>query len=349
MIKRILLLFIGIGCLLTVSSTNVQAEEQATYLKVLQLNIWHEGTMVKGGFEGLVETVTQVQPDLILMSEVRNYENVDFLEQLKSALKKKKLIFEGKTEWSVDVGILSRYPILAQDTVCGTDGGGLKAHIQINGKEIVAYSVHLDYTHYACYLPRGYNGETWKKINNPITDSSAIEQANRTSKRDEEMRNFLTDAANEKGKFLILGGDFNEPSHLDWQENTKNLWEHQGTVVRWDCSVLLSEAGFIDSFREKYPNPVTHPGFTYPANNPDVTLKDLDWVPEADGRDRIDFIYYYAPSEKFQLKEVKIIGPKGSISHNRRVKEESGENTVYTPQCTWPSDHRGILTTFHIK
>ena len=105
---------------------------------------------------------------------------------------------------------------------------------------------------------------------------------------------------------IIIGGDFNVHSHLYWQENTKNLWKHQETVVRWDCSVLLSEAGFIDSFREKYPNPVTHPGFTYPANNPDVTLKDLDWTPEVDGRDRIDFIYYYSPSEKSPLAEVVI-------------------------------------------
>lgn len=347
MMKRILLFFIG--CLLMSTSANLQAKERETYLKVLQLNIWQEGTMVKGGFEGLIETIAQVQPDLILMSEVRNYHGVDFLEQLKAALQKKNLNFEGKTEWSVDVGILSRYPILSQDTVSGADGGGVKARIKLNEKEIVAYCAHLDYTHYACYLPRGYNGETWEKMDYPVTDRNAIEQANRASQRDEEISSFLTDAANEKGKLLILGGDFNEPSHLDWQENTKDLWEHRGAVVRWDCSVRLSEAGFIDSFREKYPDPLTHPGFTYPANNPDAALKDLDWVPEADGRDRIDFIYYHAPSKKIQLKDVKIIGPKGSISHNRRIAEEAGEDAVSVPTCTWPTDHRGILATFHIK
>ena len=57
----------------------------------------------------------------------------------------------------------------------------------------------------------------------------------------------------------------NEPSHLDWKENTKNLWDHNGTVVRWDCSVLLENAGFKDAYRTKYPNPVTHPGFTFPV------------------------------------------------------------------------------------
>ena len=64
-----------------------------------------------------------------------------------------------------------------------------------------------------------------------------------------------------------MGGDFNEPSHLDWLDNTKNLFDHNGAVIHWDCSMMLSQAGFKDAYREKYPDPVLYPGFTFPAGN----------------------------------------------------------------------------------
>ena len=47
-------------------------------------------------------------------------------------------------------------------------GSVLKARIRINGRDVVVYSAHLDYTHYACYLPRGYSGVTWKNLHAPV-------------------------------------------------------------------------------------------------------------------------------------------------------------------------------------
>ena len=79
---------------------------------------------------------------------------------------------------------------------------------------------------------------------------------------------------------------------------TKKLWGHNGVIVNWDCSRMLYEAGFRDAYRSVYPNPVTHPGFTYPAGNKCAPVAKLTWAPEADERERIDFIYYY-PSPFF--------------------------------------------------
>lgn len=318
-------------------------------LKVLQLNTWQETTMVKDGKLGLIETIIQIQPDIILLSEIRNYQNKDFISNLKQALHKKGIDYEGTTEFSVDVGILSKYPIISQQIVPDTDGGVLKASIQIKDDVVTIYSVHLDYTHYACYLPRGYSGTTWEKINAPVTDCEEIEQANRASSRDEEIMHILTDIQHDKKQFVIIGGDFNEPSHLDWDENTQNLWDHNGTIINWDCSTLLYKAGFKDAYRTMYPNPVTHPGFTYPANNPDAKLSQLDWAPEADGRDRIDFIYYRSTGDCYKLKKAQIVGPIGSIKYNKRTIDESGQDTILVPKGTWPSDHRGILATFQLQ
>lgn len=93
----------------------------------------------------------------------------------------------------------------------------------MNGKQVVAYTGHLDYTHYACYLPRGYSGVTWKKLETPVTDKAEIEKANNESLRDESIRLVIEDATKSDADFVILGGDFNEPSHLDWTEETKGF------------------------------------------------------------------------------------------------------------------------------
>lgn len=134
-------------------------------------------------------------------------------------------------------------------------------------------------------MPRGYSGTSWKKIDNPITDESEVLKANRLSFRDESIHAFVQEVQTDikQGRPVIMGGDFNEPSHLDWQADTKNLWDRNGAVIHWDCSMMLHEAGFKDSYREKYPNPVRYPGFTFPAGNKlaeEAKLEKLAWAPK---------------------------------------------------------------------
>ena len=319
-------------------------------LKVFQINIWQETTMIDGGFNGLVDQIVNLDPDIIMMSEVRNYNNVLFVPQLVKALQDKGKSYYGKHTPKVDVAILSKYKILEQE--CNypdvSDAGSvLKARIEVEGREVVVYSAHLDYSHYACYLPRGYDGVTWNKLPLPIVDVATIEKMNNESMRDEAIRNVIEDSQKEIGNIVLLGGDFNEPSHLDWGDREKNLWDHRGAVVKWDCSVLLEKAGFKDCYRTKYPNVVTHPGFTYAADNAAASMKKLDWVPDADGRDRIDFIYY-RPMKNVKLKSVFIVGPRGSIVKNQRVVENTKDKIV-EPFGVWPSDHKGVLAIFKLK
>lgn len=319
-------------------------------LKVFQINIWQETTMVKGGFDGLVNQIVNLDPDIVMLCEVRNFENVPFVPKLVKALRNKGKTYYGKHTPKVDVAVLSKYKILEQGRNCpnASDAGSvLKARIDVDGREVVVYSAHLDYTHYACYLPRGYDGVTWKNLPTPITDKTTIEKMNNESMRDEAIRHVTEDAMKEHGNIILLGGDFNEPSHLDWGEREKNLWDHRGAVVKWDCSVLLEKAGFKDCYRTKYPNAVTHPGFTYAADNADATIKDLDWVPDTDGRDRIDFIYY-RPAKSVKLKDVFIVGPRGTILKNQRVTEKTKDNMI-EPFGVWPSDHKGVLAIFKLK
>lgn len=139
---------------------------------------------------------------------------------------------------------------------------------------------------------------------------------NRASTRVEAVAAFLEEVARERADLILLAGDFNEPSHLDWTDATCGMWDHNGCVVPWDCSVRLYDAGFRDVYRVLHPDPATHPGFTYPADNPATAVEKLTWAPDADERDRIDFIYYL-PGGVFVPKRVEVVGPSLSIVRSR--------------------------------
>lgn len=316
-------------------------------LKVLQLNIWHGTTTVPNGFGGLVNLILQLDPDIVFLCELRNEAGNSFTNRLANTL-----IGEGKSYYGenldMSVGILSKYKI-ETPTPLKNPGSMIKASVNVNGQTVVLYSAHLDYTHYECYLPRGYSGTTWKKLDAPVTDVNYILEANRLATRDEAIAAFLVDAKAEtdKGNLVIMGGDFNEPSHLDWQDNTKNLWDHNGVVINWDCSVMLTEAGYKDAYREIYPDPVKYPGFTFPAANKYVDVSKLAWAPDVDERDRIDFIYYYH-SPNIKLNNCQIVGPSGSVYYGK-MREHDAQDILIEPRGIWPTDHKGNLATFKIK
>ena len=326
-------------------------KREGTELSVLQINTWHGTTTVLDGFQGLTDIILQTNPDVVLLCEVRNFDSIAFMPRLITALEEKGQVYYGEHQGH-STAILSKYPMSNTSMPFMLDNGSypmMKSFIEVKGKTIVCYSAHLDYLHYECYMPRGYSGTTWKKLDAPVLDVDSILEANRISYRDEAIVAFLADAKQEieKGNLVILGGDFNEPSHLDWQADTKNLWDHNGTVINWDCSVLLQDAGYIDSFRKKYPNAVMHPGFTFPSANEAVPVSKLAWAPEADERDRIDFIYYCQDS-RIALKDISIVGPSQTILRSVQIENDT-EDTFIEPDGVWPTDHKGNLTVFEIR
>ncbi|MCH4552189.1 endonuclease/exonuclease/phosphatase family protein [Aestuariibaculum lutulentum] len=324
--------------------------EKIIKLKVLQFNIWQEGTVVKNGFDAVVDEIIRTDADLIAFSEVRNYNGVDFSNHIVEALKAKGHTYYAQP--SQDTGLLSKYPIIEQTAlypVKNDHGSITKAIINILGVEVAFYSGHLDYLNCALYLPRGYDGSTWKKLDSIVTDVEQIQKNNLESMRDEAIDTFIADAEKEieRGRLIVYGGDNNEPSHLDWIEANKNLHDHNGVVINWRNTAEVEKHGFKDAYREVYPNPVTHPGFTYPADNPLVPINKLAWSPEANDRDRIDFIFYY-PDERLQLIDAKILGPKGDVSKNKRVLE-STDDVFIEPLNIWPTDHKAVLASFALK
>lgn len=306
-------------------------------LKVLQLNIWQDATQVDGAYDAVVGEIAAHQPDVVTFCEVRNYNEVKFTERLCRSLKEKGLIYY--TFDCLDGGIISKYPVLESSILETTTIN--RAVIQVGSLKIAVYAAHLDYTHYACYLPRGYDGVTWKERPLPESADEILAQ-NDASERIHQIKCLMKQAEKDlaDGCRIIVGGDFNEPSWLDWMEDTKDLYDHRGFVVPWTTTKLLADNGYKDAYRVLYPSAVTHPGFTWVADNAGKKIKELAWAPKSDERDRIDFIFY--KGKGIQAVDAAILGPKGSIVRSQRVKELSMDKFI-EPQGVWPSDHKGVL------
>lgn len=339
--KRIIILIISFF----ISFSCVSAREEFT---VLQWNIWQEGTMVEGGYDAIINEIVRLKPDFVTFSEVRNYNNTRFCDRIVSSLKER-----GETYYSFysdDSGMLSRYPISESTVVfpLNNDHGSIYRMLtEIHGHKIAVYTAHLDYLNDAYYNVRGYHGSTWKEI--PIPESIAeVLSFNDSSFRDDAINLFVESAKKDidDGIMVILGGDFNEPSHLDWIRETKDLYDHNGMIIPWTVTLILDNNGFVDTYRSKYPDVLKYPGFTFPSDNNLINVNKLTWAPKADERDRIDYIFYY-PDKRIKLRDATIFGPKGSIVKSERLQETSHDKFIL-PLDVWPTDHKGLFVSFEL-
>ena len=324
---------------------------------MLQMNIWHSGTSVPDGYQTVVDEIAHRSPDIVLLCEVANGKDQSFADCMIASLGERGLKYYSFR--SHDSGLWSKYPIIESTQIFPdaehpqARGTIFRALVRVDGQEMAIYTAHLDYLNYACYLPRGYSGSSWKPLACSVTDLKTVLDDNLKSWRDEAIACFLKAAAEDqkRGRPVFLGGDFNEPSHLDWTQETAQLWDHNGLVVPWHASVALSEAGYKDSFRLMYPDPVQYPGFTFPADCPLVPVEKLAWAPKADERERIDFIYFHPGQLDLHLKRSQVLGPVGCILRGKRSQTNQGKDEILAPHrpAKWPSDHRALFAEWSWK
>lgn len=317
-------------------------------VKVLQLNLWHQGTKIDDGIAKIADIIEETDADVMMLSEAGPASDL-----IRDELNSRGNDFSSYS--TGDSGIVSRFPI--SDTSSGN--GFAKGVVTIGDKEVAVYSGHLEYQYYVTYLPRGYGGGTpaplptseygWDEIpDGPITDVDLITELNRASGRPDNVQKTVDAAAEDReaGRSVLIGGDFNEPSHLDWTERAKDQFDHNGAVIPWDSTLALEKGGFKDSYRDVNPNELTHPGITWPAGNKGFPTSDLTWAPKADERDRIDYVFD-ADDDELTATSAAIVGPKTSVVRNE-FQEETSEDEFITPKATWPTDHKGNLITYKL-
>ena len=179
------------------------------------------------------------------------------------------------------------------------------------GYVVAMFNTHLDYVRYG---PRLYLGGM------PLADVLASEDEVRT--RSIEVLTPSMQALLEEGYPVILTGDLNQPSSLDYTEETVGMRKGVTEAIPWPVSETLLDIGMRDTFREIHPDPVENPGLTH--GNPDFK--------EGGFGDRIDYLYAGGPAV---TQTSELVGEVGGPNVDRE----------YEP---WTSDHRAVLSTFEV-
>jgi endonuclease/exonuclease/phosphatase family metal-dependent hydrolase len=129
-----------------------------------------------------------------------------------------------------------------------------------------------------------------------------------------------------RGIPVVLTGDFNSPSHLDWTPAVSAVRSQVPYPVVWPVSKALADAGLIDSYRDVHPDPVATPGFTWTPGGPETDPHEVF--------DRIDWVLH-----------------SGGITTaaSRLVGETGGADVDVAVTPPYPSDHRGVVSTLDVN
>ena len=279
-------------------------------LNVMSFNTWHAGTQVNGYHEKQLRSLVESDADIVGMQETEG----EAAERLAQAL--------GWDHWqtSGSLGVISRYPITEERGTVNASGS-VKIALDGTDSEVVVWDVHLGYTPYGPYDACD-SGMSVDRILEREAESGRTPQITDTV---EAMQDDLA-AADEDP--VLLMGDFNSPSHLDWTEELRE--KNCGYAdVPWPASTVPTDAGLTDSFREAHPDPADVPGTTW---SPLFPKRDgATGVDEP--QDRIDFIYYAGPL---------------AVEESRTLV--AGEPKVYPDHADneWTSDHASVMTTFSL-
>ncbi|WP_258054070.1 HAD-IA family hydrolase [Streptomyces sp. INR7] len=226
-----------------------------------------------------------------------------------------------------NLAILSRHPVV--DTL-GDPGvgfyGAAGARIRLDEHpdgaphELVLWTAHLNHTPYGPY------NACFDALTGP-----ELADRERQSGRVREIGGILAEMAPDLDAAdrtpVLLVGDFNAPSHLDWTAAAAPLHGGHGPVD-WPVSRAVQRAGLRDSYREAHPDPVACPGATWSPVHPEH--EDGSGRPEP--QDRIDYVLH-AGGRLTVLDSTTLatgrIAPWPDVAAN-----------------DWPSDHAAVVTTF---
>jgi len=273
---------------------------EATSLKVMTWNIWHGGLHGDKASDFVKDTVSTVNvlkvieeetPDILFMQETYCC-GMDVANQAG---------YPYSWRGSSNLSMHSKYPFI--DTIeIFKSFNSHAAVIDVNGQHILCVNIWLH------YLP-----DTFEDIKELSPDSLIKGEGTTRLKEIKAILHSVDSLERILNMPIILGGDFNSGSHLDWGENTKQ--SHYDKVVEWPVSKLMIDRGYMDSFREVNTDPLKSLDGTWGFLSDDIIS------------DRIDFIYFKGDG----------IGIKTS-----KIVQDDPVDGFFN------SDHRAILSVFKI-
>lgn len=277
------------------------SNQKAKTVKLMTWNIWHGGLhgnkandYVKDSSNtiNVLKVLIQESPDILFMQETYCC-GMDIAKQAD---------FPYSWRGSSNLSIHSNYPIIDTiDIYKPFNSHGVI--IDVEGIKVLCVNIWLH------YLPNYF--EDIKKMS---PDSLIIGEGKTRLKEITAILHSVDSLEEKLNMPIILGGDFNSGSHLDWVESTKEA--HYDKIVEWPVSKLLKDRGYTDSFREANPNPTKTLDGTWGFLIEDIIS------------DRIDFIYYKGENIKTKYSKIVMDDPIDGFFN---------------------SDHRAILSILEIE
>lgn len=304
-----LLLFLLVLIIAFVLYTGYVIWNLNTY-KILSFNI--EYGAAKYGVDKVVDIIKNSGADVAILTEVSEidpqYKPIESKNTGKNVASK--LGWNCVSVPSNDTVIISKYPLVVQNKDLGS--------ALVNNKFYII-PVHLPDFPYQPFqvtkIPYCYDqcqknvkmdnfgmGVNGVQSHNPDQELKLMSEA--TKARGSQMMHIIAEINKLKSndnKPIIIGGDFNEPSHLDWSLKAFENNIHPAKV-QYPTSSLLYANGFVDTYRQIYKDEVSEPGYTWPArmdevikdqfeNNVQSSKAKFTNVDQKYIQDRIDFIY----------------------------------------------------------
>jgi endonuclease/exonuclease/phosphatase family metal-dependent hydrolase len=272
-------------------------------VKLLQWNIWHGGVHL-GKTEGpnrVKELIRQTNADIITMEEAYGTQTMlaDSLGFVMQTASPKE-----------NLALFSRFPIKESPSNAKFKSNVATVTLPNDKKILVGnwwlrYAYKHEYT--GSYPNTGSDPKEW------AAEDKELGAVDAQTNLDKDIDPILqSDAALP----VIIAGDFNSGSHLDW--TAKAAFLHYGYgPVDFPISALMLRRGYTDSYRLLHPDEVTYPAGTFAAIYGHMQTS------------RIDYIYYKGP------------GLKALFSKVIRTAPEIDD--------VWPSDHSAVLTVFEIN
>jgi len=228
-----------------------------TKLNLVAWNIWHGGRRHgrEIGPRQVIDFIKETGTDIVMMQETYG----------SGALIADALGYYFYLA-SSNISVMSKYPILETWTVFDPFRCGVTTIELSKGQTINLASLWIH------YLPAW---RTNSRDPDATADKLIIGEGETRHQEIKEIVHLLDPMIQKADDIpVIIGGDFNSPSHKDWIEEFSG-W-HNGLVVEWPVSKVMMEAGFSDSFRE------IRPDINYQSST--MTAERITY--------RIDYIYY---------------------------------------------------------
>jgi endonuclease/exonuclease/phosphatase family metal-dependent hydrolase len=206
--------------------------------------------------------------------------------------------------------VVSRYRLIDPPA-----GDGVFIYVELGPGQVVAIAnAHLPSTPYGPYRVR--DGATPVRLD-------ALERRVRLPAAQVHLE--VLPALASDGIPVFLTGDFNSPSHLDWTPAAAAVRPEVPFAFDWPVSRAYADAGFRDSYREVHPDPVAVPGFTWTPGGPESIRREV--------HDRIDWVL---ASGAARAVASDLVGERGGPDVDIAVSP-------------YPSDHRGVASTFVVR